>query len=53
MAIPPRLVETAMGPGGPGMTAEEQITEVQLPEEDMLPEGIMLAGDEEMVEVRG
>lgn len=51
MALPPTAVEMAMGPGGPGMTAEEQMTEVQLPETDMLPEGIMLAGDEEMVEV--
>jgi hypothetical protein len=51
MALPPTAVEMAMGPGGPAMTAEEQMTEVQLPEADMLPEGIMLAGDEEMVEV--
>ena len=51
MALPPTAVEMAMGPGGPGMTAEEQMTEVQLPLMDDLPEGIMLAGDEEMVEV--
>ncbi len=51
MALPPTAVEMAMGPGGPGMTAEEQMTEVQLPLIDDLPEGIMLAGDEEMVEV--
>ena len=41
-----------MGAGGPGMSAEEQMTEVQLPLMDDLPEGIMLAGDEETVEVR-
>ena len=51
MALPPRLVEAAMGAGGPGMTAEEQMTEVQLPLMDDLPEGIMIAGDEEMLEV--
>ena len=34
------------------MTAEEQMTEVQVPTGEMLPEGIMLAGDEEMVEVQ-
>ena len=52
MALPPTAVEMAMGPGGPAMTAEEQMTEVQLPLMDDLPEGIMLAGDEEMVEVQ-
>ena len=52
MALPPTAVEMAMGPGGPGMTAEEQMTEVQLPLIDDLPEGIMLAGNEEMVEVQ-
>ena len=51
MALPPRLVEAAMGAGGPGMSAEEQMTEVQLPLMDDLPEGIMIAGDEEMLEV--
>ena len=51
MALPPRLVEAAMGAGGPGMSAEEQMTEVQLPLMDDLPEGIMIAGDEETVEV--
>ena len=52
MALPPRLVEAAMGAGGPGMSAEEQMTEVQVPTGEMLPEGIMLAGEEEMVEVQ-
>ena len=52
MALPPTAVEMAMGPGGPAMTAEEQMTEVQVPTGEMLPEGIMLAGDEEMVEVQ-
>jgi len=48
MAIPPQLVDMSMGAGGPGMTAEEQMTEVQLPLMDDLPEGIMLAGEEGM-----
>ena len=52
MALPPTAVEMAMGPGGPAMTVEEQMTEVQVPTGEMLPEGIMLAGDEEMVEVQ-
>ena len=51
MALPPRLVEAAMGAGGPGISAEEQMTEVQLPLMDDLPEGVMIAGDEEMLEV--
>ena len=51
MALPPTAVDMTMGAGGPGTTDLEQMTEVQLPETDMLPEGIMLAGDEEMIEV--
>ena len=51
MGLPPQLVDMAMGAGGPGTTDQEQLTEVQLPLMDDLPEGIMLAGDEEMVEV--
>ena len=39
MALPPTAVEMAMGPGGPAMTAEEQMTEVQVPTGEMLPEG--------------
>ena len=52
MALPPTAVEMAMGPGGPAMTAEEQMTRSKVPTGEMLPEGIMLAGDEEMVEVQ-
>ena len=52
MALPPTAVEMAMGPGGPAMTAEEQMTEVQVPTGEMLPEGIMLAGDERWLRFR-
>ena len=52
MALPPQMVSPAMGPGGPGMTMEEQMTEVQVPmAEDQLPPNIMVAGEEEGVEV--
>ncbi len=52
MALPPQMVSPAMGPGGPGMTMEEQMTEVQVPmAEDQLPPNIMIAGEEEGVEV--
>ena len=51
MALPPQMVAPAMGPGGPGMTMEEQMTEVQVPmAEDQLPPNIMIAGEEEGVE---
>ena len=50
MALPPQMVESAMGAGGPGMTMEEQMTEVQVPMEE-LPAGIEMMGDEEVVEV--
>jgi hypothetical protein len=50
MALPPQMVDMAMGAGGPGMTMEEQMTEVQVPMEE-LPAGIEMAGDEESVEV--
>ena len=52
MALPPQMVESAMGAGGPGMTMEEQMTEVQVPmTEDQLPPNIMLAGEEDSIEV--
>lgn len=52
MALPPQMVSPAMGPGGPGMSAEEQMTEVQVPmAEDQLPPNIMIDGEEEGVEV--
>ena len=49
MALPPQMVDSAMGPGGPGMSMEEQMTEVQVPMSDMeqLPPNIELAGMEE------
>ena len=50
MALPPQMVESAMGAGGPGMTMEEQMTEVQVPMEE-LPAGIEMVGDEQSVEV--
>lgn len=50
MALPPQMVDMAMGPGGPGMTAEQTMTEVQVPNTDLpdLPPGIELVGAEEM-----
>jgi len=53
MALPPQMVAPAMGPGGPGMTAEEQMTEVQVPmdQQEMLPPGIEIVGEEQMIEV--
>ena len=50
MALPPQMVDMAMGPGGPGMTAEQSMTEVQVPNTDLpdLPPGIELVGAEEM-----
>ena len=49
MALPPQMVAPAMGPGGPGMTAEEQMTEVEVPvsQNDMLPPGVELIGSDE------
>ena len=51
MALPPQMVAPAMGPGGPGMTPEEQMTEVEVPvsQNDMLPPGVELVGSDEMV----
>jgi hypothetical protein len=47
------MVDMAMGAGGPGMSMEEQLTDVQipLPEMDELPPGIEMMGDEQMLEV--
>ncbi len=50
MALPPQMVDMAMGAGGPADQLSQEMM-VELPEEDMLPEGIELAGMEEMVEV--
>ena len=44
-------VEMAMGPGGPAMATEEQMTGPSTNRRDA-SKGIMLAGDEEMVEVQ-
>ena len=53
MALPPQMVAPAMGPGGPGMSAEEQMTEVQVPLPGMeeLPPGIEIVGEEQLIEV--
>ncbi len=51
MALPPQTVDMAMGPGGPATEMPEELM-VELPEENMLPDGIELAGMEEMVEVQ-
>ena len=47
MALPPQMVDMAMGAGGPAEQLPEEMM-VELPAEDMLPEGIELAGMEEM-----
>ena len=50
MALPPRMVEPAMGAGGPSEAIPASI-QIELPAEDQLPEGIEIAGMEEVVEV--
>ena len=51
MALPPQMVDMAMGAGGPAEQMPEELM-VELPDENMLPEGIELAGMEQMVEVQ-
>lgn len=52
MALPPQMVESAMGPGGPAELMPEEL-QVELPEMgDELPPGIEIAGEEQMVEVQ-
>ena len=51
MALPPQTVDMAMGPGGPVQQMPEEMT-VELPMDDMLPEGIEMASMGEMVEVQ-
>ena len=51
MALPPQMVDMAMGAGGPAEQLPQEMM-VELPEENMLPDGIELAGMEEMVEVQ-
>jgi hypothetical protein len=45
------MVDMAMGAGGPATEMPEELM-IELPEENMLPDGIELAGMEEMVEVQ-
>tara|TARA_A100001011_G_scaffold93874_1_gene98794 strand:+ start:1028 stop:3412 length:2385 start_codon:yes stop_codon:yes gene_type:complete len=51
MALPPQMVDMAMGAGGPAPEMPEELM-IELPEENMLPDGIELAGMEEAVEVQ-
>jgi hypothetical protein len=51
MALPPQMVDMAMGAGGPAEPMPEEMM-VELPAEDMLPEGVEMAGMEEMIEVQ-
>ena len=52
MALPPQMVDMAMGPGGPSDLMPEEM-QVELPGfEDELPPGIQFAGQEELVEVQ-
>ena len=52
MALPPQMVDTAMGPGGPADLMPEEM-QVELPGfESELPPGIEIAGEEQMVEVQ-
>ena len=51
MALPPQMVDMAMGAGGPAPEMPEEI-QVELPLENKLPPGIEIAGMEEMIEVQ-
>ena len=51
MALPPQMVDMAMGAGGPAPEMPEEI-QVELPLENQLPPGIEIAGMEEMIEVQ-
>ncbi len=50
MALPPQMVDMAMGPGGSSQLMPEEM-QIELPMGDELPEGIELVGEEEMIEV--
>lgn len=51
MALPPQMVDMAMGPGGPADLMPEEL-QVEVPGfEDELPPGIELAGEEQTLEV--
>ena len=50
MALPPQMVDMAMGPGGSSELMPEEM-QIELPMGEELPEGIELAGEEEMVMV--
>ena len=52
MALPPRLVDSGMGAGGPAELMPEAL-QVELPAMDELPEGIeMITDEEQMIEVQ-
>ena len=50
MALPPQMVDMAMGPGGSSELMPEEM-QIDLPMGEELPEGIELVGEEEMIEV--
>ena len=51
MALPPQMVDMAMGAGGPADMMPEEI-QVELPAEDQLPDGIELMGEEQGFEIQ-
>jgi len=51
MALPPQMVDMAMGAGGPANMMPEEI-QVELPAEDQLPDGIELVGEEQGFEIQ-
>ncbi len=51
MALPPQMVDMAMGAGGPADMMPEEI-QVELPAEDQLPDGIELVGEEQGFEIQ-
>ena len=48
MALPPQMVDMAMGPGGSSELMPEEM-QIDLPMGEELPEGIELVGEEEMI----
>ena len=48
MALPPQMVDMAMGPGGSSELMPEEM-QIELPMGDELPEGIELAGEEDQM----
>ena len=51
MALPPQMVDMAMGAGGPADMMPEEI-QVELPAEGQLPDGIELVGEEQGFEIQ-